>query len=65
MMEEFVMADNPRFMEGIRIQWDRCPELASSYVGRIPCIRNIDELIFHSNVVFFCGRNGTGKSTLL
>ena len=62
---EELISDKPRFMERIRIDWDKSDELKNSYVGRILCIRSISEYAFSSNVVFFCGKNGSGKSTLL
>ena len=62
---EELISDKPRFMERIRIDWNKSEELKDSYVGRIPCIRSISEYAFSSNVVFFCGKNGSGKSTLL
>jgi len=36
-----------------------------AYPFSVPCIRNLNELIFRERICFFAGENGTGKSTLL
>lgn len=38
---------------------------SSNYPFNIPWVRNFEYLDFPSNVTFFVGENGTGKSTLL
>lgn len=52
-----------RFIRGIRIDWDKVDQ--DSYVRDIPCVGGLDSLDFESNITFFAGENGTGKSTLL
>ncbi len=52
-----------KFITGIRIDWNKVEE--SSYYKRIPSIQSINQLYFNSNITFFVGENGTGKSTLL
>lgn len=52
-----------KFIRGIQIDWNAVEE--DSYLREISCIRNLTELEFHSNITFFVGENGTGKSTLL
>lgn len=37
----------------------------NAYPFSIPAIASIDALTFTQPVTFFCGENGTGKSTLL
>ena len=36
---EELISDKPRFMERIRIDWDKSDELKDSYVGRIVCFQ--------------------------
>ncbi len=52
-----------KFIRGIRIDWNKISN--HCYVRNIPSIRAIRQLEFKSNLVFFVGENGTGKSTLL
>lgn len=40
-------------------------EAEKSYVWALPVVRHLKEITLHSPVTFFCGENGTGKSTLL
>lgn len=54
--------DAAHFIKWVEIDWDAVP--ASSYVRGIPALRSLP-LHFSSNVTFFVGENGTGKSTLL
>lgn len=51
------------FLHGVRIDWDKIPE--RSYVNNIPSLKNIYQMNFDKNIVFFVGENGVGKSTLL
>jgi predicted ATPase len=37
----------------------------TSYPFNIPAVRELDKIDFHSNVTFFVGENGSGKSTIL
>ncbi len=57
------MAFQDRLIRGIRIRWDVVDE--DCYVREIPSLSSLRELEFESNVTFFTGENGTGKSTLL
>lgn len=41
------------------------PEYTESYLSSIPVIQALKSFEFERNVTFFCGENGTGKSTLL
>lgn len=41
------------------------PEAGDSYVYSLPVVRNFRKLTLQGPVTFFCGENGTGKSTLL
>lgn len=52
-----------KFIRSIKIDWERIDK--NNYVRNIPSIYSIDELKFSSNITFFVGENGTGKSTLL
>lgn len=54
---------NDRFIRGIKIDWNRVGD--NNYVRNIPPISTINQLSFNSNITFFVGENGTGKSTLL
>lgn len=49
------------FIRGFDIRWNE--ELQDSYVYQIPAIANIDHFEFKSNITFFVGENGSGKST--
>lgn len=51
------------FIRGFDIRWNQ--ELQDSYVYQIPAIANIDHFEFKSNITFFVGENGSGKSTFL
>lgn len=51
------------FIREVAIDWNEIPK--ESYLRDIPALRGFDRLVFDSNVTFFAGENGTGKSTLL
>ena len=51
------------FIREAAIDWDVVPR--GSYLRDIPALKGFDRLAFDSNVTFFAGENGTGKSTLL
>ena len=51
------------FIREVAIDWNEVPR--GSYVRDIPALKGLDRLVFDSNVTFFAGENGTGKSTLL
>lgn len=52
-----------KYIQRIWIDWDQVED--GSYLHGIAALRGIDSLRFQSNVTFFVGENGTGKSTLL
>lgn len=52
-----------KFIRSIKINWDRIDR--HNYLKNITSINSIDELKFKSNITFFVGENGTGKSTLI
>lgn len=41
------------------------PAYTQSYLSNLPVIQQLEPFFFEKNVTFFCGENGTGKSTLL
>ena len=51
------------FIREAAIHWDDVPR--GSYLRDIPALKDFYRLVFDSNVTFFAGENGTGKSTLL
>lgn len=50
-------------IRGIELDWSEVPP--RSYLRNIPSLRSLQSLTFDAPVTFFCGENGTGKSTLL
>jgi len=52
-----------RFIQGLKINWERLD--GGSYIKDIPALKNLSDLMIQSNITFFVGENGTGKSTLL
>ena len=58
------MLDDDAFVRSAKILWDEVPD-AGAYPFNIPAIASLDEIRFNKGVTFFCGENGTGKSTLL
>ena len=51
------------FIREAAIHWEDVPR--GSYLRDIDALKDFDRLVFDSNVTFFAGENGTGKSTLL
>lgn len=51
------------YIKGIQVLQERINN--KKYPFNIGAISNLNELSFSSNVTFFIGENGTGKSTLL
>ena len=51
------------FIREAAIDWDVVPR--DSYLRDISALKGFSRLAFESNVTFFAGENGTGKSTLL
>ncbi|WP_195269071.1 AAA family ATPase [Eubacterium sp. 1001713B170207_170306_E7] len=41
------------------------PAYGQSYLSDLPVIQRLESFSFEKNITFFCGENGTGKSTLL
>ena len=62
-MSDDVMRRGALFIREAAIDWDAVPR--DSYLRDIPALKGFDRLAFDSNVTFFAGENGTGKSTLL
>jgi len=62
-MTDDVMHRGALFIREAAIDWDEVPR--GSYLRDIPALKGFDRLAFDSNVTFFAGENGTGKSTLL
>ncbi len=60
--KEFI-ADGP-LLDKIKIRF--APETNfNEYPFSVPLVRNLTEIEFPTNVTFFVGENGTGKSTIL
>jgi len=58
-----VMSRGALFIREAAIDWDVVPR--DSYLRNISALKGFSRLAFESNVTFFAGENGTGKSTLL
>lgn len=58
------MFENDAFVRSAEILWNEVPN-ADAYPFNIPAIASLDAIRFNKGVTFFCGENGTGKSTLL
>ncbi len=54
---------NELFIRSLQIDWEQIEK--GSYLRKIPALRGLGQLEFHSPVTFFAGENGSGKSTLL
>lgn len=52
------------YLSGFAIDRDD-PVYGESYLSDLPVIQQLDSFSFEKNITFFCGENGTGKSTLL
>ncbi len=55
--------DRP-YLRDIQLKRDEIEDF-NEYPFCIPAVRELDHLEFHSDVTFFVGENGTGKSTLV
>ena len=62
-MTDDVMHRGALFIREAAIDWNVVPR--GSYLWDIPALKGFSRLAFESNVTFFAGENGTGKSTLL
>ena len=62
-MSDDVMRRVALFIREAAIDWDVVPR--DSYLRNISALKGFSRLAFESNVTFFAGENGTGKSTLL
>lgn len=51
------------YINKIIFDWERLNE--KSYIRQIKALQRLEELKFNRPITFFCGENGTGKSTLL
>lgn len=58
------MLDDGIFVTSLAIRWDEVAQ-RGYYPFNVPAIASIDALEFPTRITFFCGENGTGKSTLL
>lgn len=52
------------FINAVGIKWNEVPN-KNEYPFNVPSIASIDTIKLNKPVTFFCGENGTGKSTLL
>lgn len=52
------------YVNSVAIEWEAVP-CRDEYPFAIPAIASIDTLDLGQSITFFCGENGTGKSTLL
>lgn len=52
------------FVDSVSIRWDEVPDTAA-YPFNVPSLSSLTTLHLEAPVTFFCGENGTGKSTLL
>ena len=62
-MTDEMMRRGALFIREAAIDWDVVPR--DSYLRDISALKGFNRLAFGSNVTFFAGENGTGKSTLL
>ena len=62
-MTDEMMRRGALFIREAAIDWDVVPR--DSYLRNISALKGFSRLAFESNVTFFAGENGTGKSTLL
>ena len=62
-MTDDVMRRGILFIREAAIDWENVPR--DSYLRDISALKGFNRLAFESNVTFFAGENGTGKSTLL
>ena len=62
-MTDEIMRRGALFIREAAIDWDVVPR--DSYLRDISALKGFSRLVFESNVTFFAGENGTGKSTLL
>lgn len=58
------MFEDDAFVRSAEILWQEVPD-ADAYPFDIPAIASLDAIRFGKGFTFFCGENGTGKSTLL
>lgn len=59
------MKQHPLFIRSLSIRHDRMSTYADRYPFTVPVVRNLEELVFESQVTFLIGENGSGKSTLI
>ena len=62
-MTDEMMRNGALFIREAAIDWEAVPR--DSYLWDISALKGFSRLAFESNVTFFAGENGTGKSTLL
>ncbi len=59
------MRQHPLFIRSMSIRRDGMSPAFDRYPFTVPVVRNLDELVFESQVTFLIGENGSGKSTLI
>ena len=53
-----------QFIRGVRLDRDKV-ESFDKYLFSLRAVREMDRIVFHPNVTFIVGENGSGKSTIL
>jgi predicted ATPase len=56
---------HPLFIRSLSIRRDGPATAYDRYPFTVPVVRNLEELVFDSQVTFLIGENGSGKSTLI
>ena len=59
------MTKHPLFIRSLSIRQEKLAIYGDRYPFTVPVVRNLDELVFDSQVTFLIGENGSGKSTLI
>lgn len=59
------MVRHPLFIRSLSIRQEKLAIYGERYPFTVPVVRNLDELVFDTQVTFLIGENGSGKSTLI
>ena len=59
------MKQHPLFIRAMSIRRDHPSAAFDRYPFTVPVVRNLDEIVFDTQVTFLIGENGSGKSTLI